>query len=168
MANPVDQVLCPHASQERQHAAMPELPNDQPHQSPKQSHAEDQFEQIEATGRENPCWRTGKLQNRKEHHRADLQPTSRLIKKSPAPTRPLSCLHRLEEGLRRGLACNFLGNHEEVQHKHLPCPSHQNRCDMATSAVFFNSSIGDWFQTTVGIRDFYSHPPPSTYFCKGS
>ena len=25
-------------------------------------------------------------------------------------------------------------------------------CDKATSAVLFNSSIGDWFRTTVGVR----------------
>ena len=28
----------------------------------------------------------------------------------------------------------------------------KNLYDKATSAVFFNSSIGDWFQTTVGVR----------------
>ena len=52
MANPVDPVLSHHTSQERQPAAVPELPNDQPHQSPKQSHAEDYTEQIEATSGE--------------------------------------------------------------------------------------------------------------------
>ena len=46
MANPVDPVLSHYTSQERQSAAAPELPNDQPHQ---QSHAEDHTEQIEAT-----------------------------------------------------------------------------------------------------------------------
>ena len=40
MANPIDPVLSHHTSQERQPAAMPELPNNKPHQSPKQSHAE--------------------------------------------------------------------------------------------------------------------------------
>ena len=40
MANPMDPVLSHHTSQERQPAAMPELPNNEPHQSPKQSHAE--------------------------------------------------------------------------------------------------------------------------------
>ena len=36
----------------------------------------------------------------------------------------------------------------------------KNLYDMATSAVPFNSSIGDWFRTTVGVRpDVYSHPP---------
>ena len=36
-------------------AAVPELPNDRPHQSPKQSHAEDHSEQIEATSGEDHC-----------------------------------------------------------------------------------------------------------------
>ena len=49
MANTVDSVLSHHTSREKQPAAVPELPNNQPHQSPKQSHAEDLTEQIEAT-----------------------------------------------------------------------------------------------------------------------
>ena len=49
MANPVDPVLSHHTSQERQPAAVPELPNNQPHQLPMQSYAEDHAEQIEAT-----------------------------------------------------------------------------------------------------------------------
>ena len=40
MANPRDPDLCHHTSQERQPAAVPELPNNKPHQSLKQSHAE--------------------------------------------------------------------------------------------------------------------------------
>ena len=52
MANPVDPVLSHHTSQERQSAAEPELPNDQPNQPPKQSHAENLTEQIEATSGE--------------------------------------------------------------------------------------------------------------------
>ena len=35
MANPIDPVLSHHTSQERQPAAMPELPNNKPHQSPR-------------------------------------------------------------------------------------------------------------------------------------
>ena len=49
MANTVDPVLSHHTCQERELAAVPELPNYQPHQSPKHSHAEDHTEQIEAT-----------------------------------------------------------------------------------------------------------------------
>ena len=52
MANPVDPVLSHHTSEERQPAAVPELPNDQPQQSPKKSHAEDHTEQTEATSGE--------------------------------------------------------------------------------------------------------------------
>ena len=48
----MDPVLSHHTSQERQPAAVPELPNNQPHQSPKQSHAEDDTEQTEATSGE--------------------------------------------------------------------------------------------------------------------
>ena len=74
MANPVDPVVPGHnTSQERQPAAVPELPNDQLHQPPKQSHADDHTDQIETTSGEGHCWRTGRLQSRKEHHRADLQ-----------------------------------------------------------------------------------------------
>ena len=78
MANPVDPVLSHHTSQERQPAAVPELPNSQPHQPPKQSLAEDHTEQIEAASREDNYRRTGRLQSRKEYHRADLQPTHSL------------------------------------------------------------------------------------------
>ena len=52
MANPMDPVLSHHTSQEKQPAAVSELPNNRPYQSPKQSHAEDHTEQIEATSEE--------------------------------------------------------------------------------------------------------------------
>ena len=39
IANPMDPVLSHHTSHERHPAAMPELLNSKPHQSPKQSHA---------------------------------------------------------------------------------------------------------------------------------
>ena len=52
MASPVDPVLTHHTSQEGQPEAVTELPNDQPHQSPKQSRAEDHTKQSEATGGE--------------------------------------------------------------------------------------------------------------------
>ena len=52
MVNTVDPVFSHHTSRERQPAAVPQLPNSQPHLSPKQSHAEDHTEQIEATSGE--------------------------------------------------------------------------------------------------------------------
>ena len=110
MANPMDSVLSHHTSQERQPAGVPELPNSKPYQSPKQSHAEDHTEQIEATSGEDQYWRTGRLQSRKEYHRTDLQPTHSMWEVSIARARPLPCLHRLQGGLWQGLPCSSLGN----------------------------------------------------------
>ena len=63
------------------------------------------------------------IQRRKKHRSADLQPTNPMWYISSAPARPLPRLHRLQEGLRQGLACSFVGSHEEVQHQHQSYPS---------------------------------------------
>ena len=45
----------------------------------------------------------------------------------------------------------------------------KNFYDKATCTVLFNSSIGDWFRTTVGVRQgCLLSPISSTYFWKGS
>ena len=45
----------------------------------------------------------------------------------------------------------------------------KNLYDRATSAVLFNSSIGDWFRTTIGVRQgCLLSSPSSTYFWKRS
>ena len=64
-----------------------------------QSHAEDHTEQTEAASEEDHHLRTGRLQSRMEHHRAELQPKNPLWE--IFPFRPLPCLHRLQEGHRR-------------------------------------------------------------------
>ena len=64
----------------------------------------------------------------------------------------LPCLHRLQEGLRQCLACSFMGKHEEVQHQHKPYQVIKNLYNKATSAVLYNGSEGDWFRTTVEVR----------------
>ena len=119
MAIPVDPVPGHHTSQERQTAAVPELPNNKPHQSPKQSHAEDilnilkpQAENIIAEEQE------GVPQSRSSTYAFCVRNISSTSKTS-------ACLHRLQEGLRQSLACSFVGNHEEVQHQHKPYSSHQ-------------------------------------------
>ena len=48
----MDPVPSHYTSQEGQATAVPEVPNDQPHWPPKQSHTEDHTEQIEATSEE--------------------------------------------------------------------------------------------------------------------
>ena len=62
----MEPVLSHHTFQERQLAAVPELPNDQPHQPSEQGHAEDHTEQVEATSIEDHCWKAGRLQSRME------------------------------------------------------------------------------------------------------
>ena len=80
----------------------------------------------------------------------DLQPTHSMWEISPAPARPLPCLHRLQEGLRQGLACSFVDNMKKYISTNL-IQVIKNLYNKATSAVLFNSSIGDWFRTTVGV-----------------
>ena len=71
-------VLGHHTSKEKLPAALPELPNDQLHQPPKQSHAEEHIEQTEATSGEDHRRSRGRLQSRKEHNRAGIHPTNHL------------------------------------------------------------------------------------------
>ena len=99
MFNPVDPVLGHNTSKERQPAAVPDLPNDHPYRPFKQRHAEDHTEQTEAASKkviaeEQTGFRTGRGTTEQ------------------AAARPLPCLHRLQDGLRQGLACSFVGNHE--------------------------------------------------------
>ena len=55
----MDLILSHFTSQERQPAAVPELTINQTHQLPKQNHAENHTEQIEATSGEDHRRRTG-------------------------------------------------------------------------------------------------------------
>ena len=125
MANPMDPVLSHHTSQERQTAAVPELPNNEPHQSLKQSHTEGHTEQIEATSGEDHRRRTGRLQSRKEYHRADLQQSILCEKYLQHQQDLYHVFTDFKKAFDKVLACSFVGNHEEVQHQHKPYPSHQ-------------------------------------------
>ena len=108
------------------------------------------------------------LQSRKEHHRTCLQPKSPLRENLQRQQDLYHVFIDFREGLRQGLACSFVGNHEEAQHQHQPYLSHKNLYDKATSAVLLNSSIGDWSEQQLeSDKDDYSHPSSSTYFWKG-
>ena len=166
MANSMDPVLSHHTSQERQPAAVPELPNNQPHQSPKQSHAKDHTGQIEATS-EDHHWRTGRLPSRKEHHRVDLQPTNRLWELSLAPARLLPCFHRLQstgfdmqfcgQPWRRTTSAQTLSKSSKTSITRPQVPSSSTAAQETGSEQQLESD-----------RDVYSHPPSSIYFWKGS
>ena len=104
-------------AQERQYAAVPELPNDQPHQAPKQSHAEDHIEQTEPASGEDHYWRTASVRARR-CTTEQIFNLRILCEKDPQHQQDLY------HGFRRGLACIFVGNHEEVQHQCQPYPSY--------------------------------------------
>ena len=122
MANPMGPVPSHHTSQERQPAAVPELPNNKPHQSPKQTHAEDHTEQIEAQAEKI-------IAEEYAGFRACRSTTEQIFNLRILCEKYLQLalprLHRHQEGLRQGLACSFVGNHEEVQHQYQPYPSYQ-------------------------------------------
>ena len=110
-------------------------------------------EEIEATSREDHRRRTGTLQSRKKYHRADFQPTQSLWGISPAPARPLPCLHRLQEGLRQGFACSFVGTMKKYnistnliqvrkRTRKLYSPKEDERWYRHTSAFDIKSSSG--------------------------
>ena len=147
MANPRDLVLSHHTSKERQPAAVSKLPNDQ---SPKQSHGEDHTEQIEATSGDDHRRRTGRLQSRKEHHRADLN------------LRILCEKYIKHQQHLYHVFIDFKKVFDRVWHAALWATMKKynstnliqvirNVYDKATSTVLFNSSIGGWFRTTVGV-----------------
>ena len=124
MANPMDPVLSHHTSQERQPAACQNYRTISLISHPSKvmlkiilNRLKPQAEKIKAE--EQAGFRTGRSTTEQ------IFSLRILCEISPAPARPLPCLHRLQESLRQGLACSFVGNHEEVQHQHKPYPSHQ-------------------------------------------
>ena len=88
---------------------------------------------------EDHCWRTGRLQSRKEHHRADLQPTNPLLETSPAPGKPLPCLHRLQEGLQQVWHAAMWATMKTYNNSTNPICVIKHLYDKATSAVLFNN-----------------------------
>ena len=50
------------------------------------------------------------------------------------------------------MARSLMGNYEEIQHQCQHIRATENLYDKAQSAVLFNGSTGDWFRTTVGVR----------------
>ena len=102
----MDPVLSHHTAKEKQPAVVQELPNNQPHQSPKQSHAEDQTEQLKPQAKkiiaeEQASFRAGRSTNEQMlNPRILCEEISRAQAKPPPPP----WLHRLQKGLQQGLA----------------------------------------------------------------
>ena len=141
----------------------------EPQQPSKQSHAESHTEQTEVASGEDHCWRIGRLQSRKGHHMADLQPKNPLWETSPAPARPRPCLHKLREGFDRvwhAILWAAMNNTTSA-----PTLSKWSNTFMTRPPVQY-PSVAAWetfFEKKMeSDRDVYTHPPSSTYFWKGS
>ena len=59
---------------------------------------------------------------------------------------------QIQEGFLQGLARSFVGSMKKYNISTNLIQVIKNLYNKATSAVLFNSSIGDWFRTTVGVR----------------
>ena len=114
--------------------------------------AEDHTVQIEATSGEDHRWRTGRLQNRKEHHRADLQPKNPLWEISAAPAGPLHVFMDFKKAFDSDWHADLWATMKKYNISTNLIRVIKHLYDKATSAVLFNSSVGDWFWTTVGVR----------------
>ena len=66
-----------------------------------------------------------------------------------ASAESLPCLHRLQEGLWQGMVRSLMGNYN-INASIIRAI--ENLYDKAQSAVLFNGSTGEWFRTTVEVR----------------
>ena len=123
MANPVDPVLRHHTSQKKQPAAVLELGTISLISHPNKvmlkivlNRLKPQAEKIIAE--EQAGFRAGRSTTEQ------LFNLGILCEKYLQHQRDMVD-HGLQEGLRQGLACSFVGDHEDEQHQRQPNPSHQ-------------------------------------------
>ena len=159
MANPIDPVPCHYTSQERQPAAVPELPSNKPHQSPKQvmlkiilNRLKPLAEKIIAE--EQAGLRAGRsttkqifnlriLCEKYLQHQQDLYHVFIDFKKAFDRVWNAALWATMK---KYNISTNLIQVIKNLYNK-------------ATSAVLFNSSTGDWFRTTVGVRQGYLLSP---------
>ena len=151
MANSMDPVLSHHTSQERQPVAEPELSSKKPHQSPKQSHAEDILNRLKPQAEkiiteEQAGFRAGRsttqqifnlriLYEKYLQHQQDLYHIFIDFKKAFDRVWHAALWATIK---KYNISTNLIQVIKNLYNK-------------ATSAVLF-SHIGDWFRTTVGVR----------------
>ena len=129
---------------------MTELPNDQPHQSAKQSHAEDHAEQNEATSGEDHHRRTGRLQSRKESTEPIFKPRTLCEKYLQHQQDLYHAFIDFKKAFDRIWHAALWATMKKYNISTNLIQVIKNLYDKATSAVLFNNSIGDWFRTTAG------------------
>ena len=138
-------VLGHHTSLERQPSAVSELSKDQPPQPPKQSHSEDHTEQNEAKAEkiiaeEQAGFRAGR---RTTEHIFDLRI---LCEKYLQHQQDLyHILINFKKAFDRVWHAALWATRKKYNISAILIRVIKNLYDKATTAVLFNSSIGDWF-----------------------
>ena len=121
--------------------------------NPRQSHAEDHSKSSETRSRKDHCWGTSRLPPRMQHYRADLQPQDTLWEVPPTPNRTSIMSSLTSKRHSTGCGTQHFGQlwgcTISIQ-KFINAI--QNLYDKASSAVCFNGSTGNWFRTTVEVR----------------
>ena len=105
------------------------------------------------------CWRpywtcrgTGRFPYGKKYYRANLQYESTDGKISTTSTRFTPCLYRLQKAFDRVWHTTLWTTMYKCNIGAKPIIIIKNVCDKSKSAVHFKGSTGDWFRTTVGVR----------------
>ena len=93
-----------------------------------------------------------RLQGRMEYHRADLQPKNSLGEIFPAPVRLYHVFIDFTKAFDRVWHAALWATMKKYNISTNLIQVIKNFYNKATSAVLFNSSVGDWFRTTDGVR----------------
>ena len=144
--HPMVSALGHHTPQERQSATMPEIMNNQPHQ-PIPAMLSWRYYSTDFSQRQKRFFPRSKLGFRAG--RSTIEQIFNLwilCEKSP---RPVTCLHRLQEGIWQGLACSLMGDHEEI-HQCKPCQSYSN---FTTKLGAQSSTMAMWMNGTVQLSE---------------
>ena len=146
----MDPISHRHPPQERQPTAMPELSYHQSHQPPEQSYAEQLAEPTEAASGKDHRSGTSRLQNRTTEQIFNLRI---LCEKYLQHQQELYHVFiDFKKAFNRAWHAALWATTRQCNINANLIRMIQNLYDKATSALYLNDSIGDWFRTTVGVR----------------
>ena len=92
------------------------------------------------------------FQSRKKHHRTNIQSQDPLREIPAASAESLPCLHRLQEAVDRVQHETLWATMRKYNINVSIIRAIENLYGKAQTAVLFNGSTGEWFRTTVGVR----------------
>ena len=150
MAQGLDTVLDYSSSKKRQHTTLPELQNYQPNESLEQCHATCNSRQASKPGRTDPGRGTSMFQITEEYCWTDIQFT---VKHIDWNTRSSSFMVS-SASRKRSIVSSMMASGEPLKNKTATTGWLKSSVVVwwTTSAVLLKGSVGDFFWTTVGVR----------------